>query len=612
MNMAAAPDVASLVSRAQQLSSTPQGLDALHTALEQSADLLKANAAEALAALEARALHPRRHALAWTHFLRAAVSFARLERKLGEHSTAEGSGSLPPGAVSAPAEQVAADDQLQGDVDVEDADAATTEANDEGEPLPSGRARFVTSGALPETRDAMDVRPGDGAGAFGREDAFLAGDDFDDRGEDAGEDAYRDAAGERFAGTPEAPWADGDDLARALLASFPAFETAASALLAGSDEDVDEASETSQPVPNSASAQVRRCPSAFAEVSRAFAACALAGDAASALAAVAPLRAAMRAARPTRDHLTKQHAFLFAACAACGRPDVVADDVDASPVFECDPGATAVDALDYLEYCELGGTALVSLGRYADAAELFLRAVTAPASAARRAHAAAHKKYVLCSLLADGACAHASCPPEYASPAVRRHVRSACSAYAAFAEAFASGSIAKTRARFAESVETFRSDGPVVARLAESVVQLLPRRAISKLTETHISASLRDIAAIAELPGGEAEAERVVLAMVDAGEMVAKIDASMRSVTFADAAEDPEAAEAEAAALVAAAAEARALADRVRRKDDALRASRAYVAATADLGQVLIGGEGKPEEGKRLPGDEDGDWEDEQ
>ena len=61
--MAAAPDVASLVSRAQQLSSTPQGLDVLHTALEQSADLLKTNAGEALAALESRALDP----VSYTH-----------------------------------------------------------------------------------------------------------------------------------------------------------------------------------------------------------------------------------------------------------------------------------------------------------------------------------------------------------------------------------------------------------------------------------------------------------------------------------------------------------------------------------------------------------------
>jgi hypothetical protein len=50
----------------------------------------------------------------------------------------------------------------------------------------------------------------------------------------------------------------------------------------------------------------------------------------------------------------------------------------------------------------------------------------------------------------------------------------------------------------------------------------------------------------------------------------------------------------------------------VRRKDDALRASRAYVAATADLGVPgrPAGGKGKPDEGKRLPGDGDGDGED--
>ena len=35
------------------------------------------------------------------------------------------------------------------------------------------------------------------------------------------------------------------------------------------------------------------------------------------------------------------------------------------------------------------------------------------------------------------------------------------------------------------------------------------------------------------------------------------------------------------------------------------------VAATADLERGLMGGKGKPEEGKLLPGDAEGDWEDE-
>ena len=98
--------------------------------------------------------------------------------------------------------------------------------------------------------------------------------------------------------------------------------------------------------------------------------------------------------------------------------DSVADDLDRSPVFETDPGVTGVDAADYQKYCELGGNALVALGRYADAAELFLRLNCAPAARATHAHAAAHKKYVLCSLIADGACAFASSLPKYASPAV--------------------------------------------------------------------------------------------------------------------------------------------------------------------------------------------------
>ena len=617
--MAAAPDVASLVSRAQQLSSTPQGLDALHTALEQSADLLKANAAEALAALEARALDPERHALAWTHFLRAAVASTRSETNLGERLTGDGPGSLPPGTLSASAERgVAGDDRrLRRDADDDDADAATTEANDEGEPVlaetctPLASQTPLTSHVV--TRDAMDTPPG---GGFGN--AFLgdATDDVDRRGDDdrAGDEAYYDAVVDRIA--EETNGVDDAKHARALATSFPAFQILASELLRSSDDDKDDCVVSVADSSVSAAAQVRRCFSAFAEVCRSFAQGALFADdtSVSALAAVAPLRAATRAARPTRDHLTKQHAFLFSLCVACGRHDVVADDLDRSPVFETDPGVTGVDAADYQKYCELGGQALVALGRYADAAELFLRVTCAPAARATRAHAAAHKKYVLCSLIADGACAFASSLPKYASPAVQRHVRGACAAYASLADVYASGPAKKTRARFAESAETFERDGPETARLAETALRSLARRSTKRLVETHVSLSLADIASIAELDEGEAEAERVVLEMIEAGEMTARIDAAARSVTFLDAADDPFAAEAEAAVLAAAVDEARALAERVRRKDDALRASRAYVAATADLGVPgrPAGGKGKPDEGKRLPGDADGDGEDDE
>ena len=606
--MAAAPDVASLVSRAQQLSSVPQGLDALHIALEQSADLLKANAAEALAALEARALDPQRHALAWTHFLRAAVASTRVDGKRGERSPADGPGSLPPGTLSARAERANAADR-RGDVEEED-DDATTETNDEElPPLPSAAPAPLRSGGRQDFHFQMDVPPG--GDAFHEDDVDADGADLND--------AYFDAVVDRVA---EENADVNDASARALRSSFPAFRGLASELLSGSDEGVNETSDVGASTSEKnasfdaadstcASAQVRRCFSAFAEVSGAFAACALAeGSAGSALAAVAPLRAATRAARPTRDHLTKQHAFLFSACVACGRHDVVAADVDSCPVFETDPIATGVDAMDYLKYCELGGTALLSLGRYADAAELFLRATTAPATAPAAAHASAHKKYVLCCLLAEGACAFASSLPKYASPAVQRHVRGACAAYASFAEAYATGSVAAARARFAESREAFDRDGAFMTRLAETALGSLHRRAVRKLTETHISSSLADIACDAQFTGGEAEAERVVLEMIDKREIYAKIDASTRSVTFLDAADDPFAAEEEAAALAYAAAEARALAERVRRKDDTLRASRAYVNATADLGAAgPAGGKAKPEEGKRIPGDADGDGE---
>ena len=264
-----------------------------------------------LAALEARALDPKRHALAWTHFLRAAVASTRPEKKLGERLRGDGPGaSLPPGTLSAPAERgVAGDD--------DDADAATTEANEEGEPV-------LPETCTPETASAMDTPPGGGTRtprAFGRENAFL-GDATDDegiagRGDDdrAGDDAYYDDTFVDRIAEEASFGVDDTKHARSLAASFPAFRVLASELLRSSDDGESDESVVSV----AASAQVRRCFSAFAEVSRSFAHGALLAEntAVSALAAVAPLRAATRAARSSRVARTKQHAGLFSACVAC-------------------------------------------------------------------------------------------------------------------------------------------------------------------------------------------------------------------------------------------------------------------------------------------------------
>ena len=51
-----------------------------------------------------------------------------------------------------------------------------------------------------------------------------------------------------------------------------------------------------------------------------------------------------------------------------------------------------------------GGMCYVGLRKYADAAELFLHAITAPASAMSAVVVAAFKKYTLASLIASRAC----------------------------------------------------------------------------------------------------------------------------------------------------------------------------------------------------------------
>jgi COP9 signalosome complex subunit 3 len=608
--MAAAPDVATLVTRAQELSSTPQGLDELQAALVRSADLLQANVTEALACLQTRALDPKHHALAWTHFLWAAIAASTARSGHG----AIGS-DHPPRVVHDPGnaddEDPAVTANAPANLEIEN------DENDENDEIASRDANR-SSVATRERYARVGVRGEHRVGGFGAPlDECSA--DLDEYFSGYGtEDAVSKVATTVRVEAARTPVSSAPII---VSRTFPSFAPLARTLLRGSGgepfgavpptlvRETNPETRTSDDQETSASSQVRRCPRTFADVCAAFMECCLAeddsGTGAGALAALGPLVSALRAARPGDDHLAKQHAMVFRCCCAAKRFDVAAEDIDLRPVYETDPSKTAIDALDYVQYCEFGGTALASLGRYEDAAELFLRAVSAPTDVPAATQIAAHKKYILCSLLANGACPFASTLPKYASPAVQRHVRHASSAYASFAEAFATRSPSKLRARYLELKATFAEDGASVSRFAALAAARLASRNVGRMTKTHLSASLADIAKTAELAGGAEEAERVVFRMIADGEVCAKIDAATASVAFLDAADDPFAAEEESARFARTVSAAREIAERVRVKDEALRRSKAYVLATLDAGGGLGGGLGAS--GGNGPDARDGD-----
>ena len=316
----------------------------------------------------------------------------------------------------------------------------------------------------------------------------------------------------------------------------------------------------------------RADPRKFARVCGELREIAVAREGAACVAALAPLRRAVDVARPDPDHLTPQHHMVFQ-CALVARCLTAVVDILERPVYEVDPERTGVTADDHLLYRYYGGVALAALGNYREAAEMFLGAIAAPATALSAIVVAAHKKYACVSLIADGAVPPL---PRYVPAATQRGLkRCAGRAYPAMIDAFVRRDAAALAAAAEEHAETFERDDNkgLVAR----VVDALAKRKVRDLTRTYLTLSLADIAASAGLEGGAEEAERAVAEMIESGDILATVSQRDGTVRFHDADDEQYAGAAMAERLDAVIADAMALNERVRARDDAIKSSRTFL-----------------------------------
>lgn len=233
---------------------------------------------------------------------------------------------------------------------------------------------------------------------------------------------------------------------------------------------------------------------------------------------------------------TPQHACYLRVCLKAKMYDDVAASKLASTrmMFEADPALTGLTATDFLLACYYGGRVLLGLRQYDDAAVEFMNAVAAPATTVSAVAVAAYKKYVLSRLLSKSA--YVPELPNYVSAPVRRYVTSnECEAYAALAQAFASGKIETLR----ETIAAHRDDA--FARDENvGLVDLLEERAqmvkMCRLAQTYSTLSLEDVARLLSARGVDA-AESLVRRMVRSGDVAAKIDGVEGVVRFLDQSE---------------------------------------------------------------------------
>jgi COP9 signalosome complex subunit 3 len=136
------------------------------------------------------------------------------------------------------------------------------------------------------------------------------------------------------------------------------------------------------------------------------------------------------------------------------------------------------------------------------------------------------KKYVLVSLLTNGRFSGIS---KHATNLVHRHMKTFCSQYVDFANAYQTYDMEKLKKVAKDNEELFKKDNN--SGLIKQCTSALFRRNIQRLTATYMTLSLADIAKIVGLESAAA-AENVLVRMIENGEINAVINARDGMVSF--------------------------------------------------------------------------------
>eukprot|EP01104_Vermistella_antarctica_P011051 TRINITY_DN302_c6_g1_i2.p1 TRINITY_DN302_c6_g1~~TRINITY_DN302_c6_g1_i2.p1 ORF type:complete len:466 (+),score=148.42 TRINITY_DN302_c6_g1_i2:535-1932(+) len=243
--------------------------------------------------------------------------------------------------------------------------------------------------------------------------------------------------------------------------------------------------------------------------------------------AVCALRRASAKIQPTATTITAIHSMLMQAC-LLSKMYFAAEDTLSSLLIEIDRPRTDVCALDVLTYHYYGGMVLAGLKRMPEALEFFKVCVTAPAHAVSAVVVEAYKKYSLIHLLVKG---KRGSVPEAASLTVSRALKQSGGAYNAFGSQFEMHDLTALTTVAKKYEETFVKDNNW--GLVKQCLSSLTSRNIRRLTQTYLTLSLAGIAKAVELKDAD-EAEVVVIKMIEAGEISARIDAKAGMVSFLD------------------------------------------------------------------------------
>ncbi|EFA84422.1 proteasome component region PCI domain-containing protein [Heterostelium album PN500] len=239
---------------------------------------------------------------------------------------------------------------------------------------------------------------------------------------------------------------------------------------------------------------------------------------------VLPLKHAICALTDRPSQLTPIHSDFLILC-ILSKSYHVAMPVITNSITDVNPEQTSIAIKDVLAYFYYAGIVFATMKKHKQALESFKQVWTAPAHALSAIAIESYKKYYLVFLSV-----HGTTPgfPKYTPFVVQRTIKNHCKTYIDFGTCYLSGNMAEINTKFHQNAETFQKDNNI--GLVKLSIRSIHRRNIKKLTQTFMTLSIRDIADNVKL--SPADAEAIVLKMIEDGEIFATISQKDGMVTF--------------------------------------------------------------------------------
>lgn len=209
------------------------------------------------------------------------------------------------------------------------------------------------------------------------------------------------------------------------------------------------------------------------------------------------------------------------------------DYITNTVILEINLKNTSVTVTDFLRYFYYSGLICIGMRKYSQAIDNFLQVITTPASAVSDIVVQAIYKCTLVSLIEYGTVFEL---PKDTPQVVQRYVKNNPSkVYEELNKYFKDNDTESLTGHIHTSRELLNKNGNF--GLAKQLPDALIRHRIGLLTNTYITLSLQDIAAISGLATAD-EAEKHLLYMVDTGKITVRISQETGMVRFLDSQEN--------------------------------------------------------------------------